>query len=105
MGGDGRGTQRVELRLGIVDASTSVPGPSSTLRHPPGPHPGSGIGGGLELRGVGWCDEAGVVPGVDSGGRVELNVSVDDCMSESVSIGDRCRTCSADVVSRCGFHR
>ena len=34
--------------------------------------PGSGIGGELELRGVGRCDGAGVVPGVDIGGRVEL---------------------------------
>jgi hypothetical protein len=33
---------------------------------------GRGIGGGLELRGVGSCDGAGVVPGVDDGGRVEL---------------------------------
>ncbi len=33
---------------------------------------GRGIGGGLELRGVGRCDGAGVVPGVDDGGRVEL---------------------------------
>ena len=56
--------------------------------------PGSGIGGGLELRGVGRCDGAGVVPGVDIGGRVELYVSADDGISESVSIGDRCRSCS-----------
>ena len=34
--------------------------------------PGSGIGGELELRGVGRCDGAGVVPGIDIGGRVEL---------------------------------
>ena len=67
--------------------------------------PGSGIGGGLELRGVGRCDGAGVVPGVDIGGRVELYVSADDGISESVSIGDRCRSCSADLVSRCEFHR
>ena len=32
---------------------------------------GRGIGGGLELRGVGRCDGAGVVPGVEDGGRVE----------------------------------
>jgi hypothetical protein len=48
--------------------------------------PGSGIGGGLELRGVGRCDGAGVVPGMESGGRVELYVSVDDGISESVAI-------------------
>ena len=66
---------------------------------------GRGIGGGLELRGVGWCDGAGVVPGVDIGGRVELYVSAEDGISESVSIGDRCRSCSADLVSRCEFHR
>ena len=33
--------------------------------------PGSGIGGGLELRSIGRCDGVGVVPGVDSGGRVD----------------------------------
>ena len=54
---------------------------------------------------MGWCDGAGVVPGVDIGGRVELYVSADDGISESVSIGDRCRSCSADLVSRCEFHR
>jgi hypothetical protein len=60
----------------VVDASASAA-------------PGSGIGGGLELRGVGRCDGAGVVPGVESGGRVELYVSADEGMSESVSVGDR----------------
>ena len=34
--------------------------------------PGSGINGGLELCGVERFDGAGVVPDVDSGGRVEL---------------------------------
>jgi hypothetical protein len=64
----------------VVDASASA-------------EPGRGIGGGLELRGVGRCDGAGVVPGVvpgvDNGGRVELYVSAEDGMSESVSVGDR----------------
>ena len=58
--------------------------------------PGSGISGGLELRSVGKCDGAGVVLGVESGSRVELYVSADDSISESVSVGDRCRSCSAD---------
>jgi hypothetical protein len=51
--------------------------------------PGSGIGGGLELRDVGRCNCAGVAPGVDNGGQVELYVSVDDGMSESASVGVR----------------
>ena len=38
---------------------------------------------------MGRCDGVGVVPGVGSGGRVELHVSADDGISESVSIGDR----------------
>jgi hypothetical protein len=49
---------------------------------------GMGIGGGLELRGVGRCDGAGVVPGVENGGRVEL-VSAEEGISESVSNGVR----------------
>ena len=97
---------RVELRLGVVDALPDTPFPArhrcfGICRS----RAGRGIGGGLELRGVGWCDGAGVVPGVDIGGRVELYVSADDGISESVSIGDRCRSCSADLVSRCKFHR
>ena len=52
-------------------------------------------GGGLELRVVGRRDGAGVVPGVESGGRVELLVSADNSISESVPIGDRCRSSSA----------
>ena len=48
--------------------------------------PGSGIGGGFELRGVGRCEGVGVVSGVDSGGRVELHVSADDGIAESVFI-------------------
>ena len=35
--------------------------------------PGSGIGGGLEFCNVGKCDGAGVVRGVERGGRVELS--------------------------------
>jgi hypothetical protein len=31
----------------------------------PASEPGSGIGGGLELRGVGRCDDASVVPGAE----------------------------------------
>ena len=73
----------------IVDASAST-----------AVAPGSGIGGGLELRSVGKCDGAGVVPGVESGVGVELYVSVDDGISDSVSFGDRCRSCcSADIVA------
>ena len=71
----------------IVDASASSAA---------APGRGIGIGGGLELHGVGTCDGADVVPGVDSGGQVELYVSADDGMSESVSIGDRCRSCSTN---------
>ena len=56
-------------------------------RHPTAP--GSGIGSRLELHSVRRCDGVGVVPGIDSGGRVELQVSEDDGISESVSIGDR----------------
>jgi hypothetical protein len=58
--------------------------------------PGRGIGGGLELRGVGRCDGAGVVPGVESGGRVKLYMSADEDMSESVSVSVRWRSCSAN---------
>jgi hypothetical protein len=43
-----------------------------------------GIGGGLKLWGVERCDGAGVVPGVENGGRVEL-VSAKEEISESVS--------------------
>ena len=61
---------RVELRLGVVDALPDTPFPA---RHRSlgicRSRAGRGIGGGLELRGVGWCDGAGVVPGVESGGR------------------------------------
>jgi hypothetical protein len=51
-----------------------------------------GRGGGLELRGVGRWEGAGVVPGVESGGRVELYVSADEGISESVSYGVRWRS-------------
>jgi hypothetical protein len=58
--------------------------------------PGRGIGGGLDLRGVGRRDGAGVVPSVDNGGRVELKVSADEGMAESVTVGVRWRLSSAD---------
>jgi hypothetical protein len=58
--------------------------------------PGKGIGGGLELHGVRRYDGASVVPDVDNGGPVELYVSADDGMSESVSVGVRWRFCSTD---------
>ena len=61
----------------IVDASASSAA---------APGRGIGIGGGVELHDVGRCDGADVVPGVDSGGQVELYVSADDGMSESVAI-------------------
>ena len=50
----------------IVDASASSAA---------APGRGIGIGGGLELHGVGRCDGANVVPGVDSGGQVELRTT------------------------------
>jgi hypothetical protein len=50
--------------------------------------PGRGFGGGLESRGVGRCNTAVAVPGVDNSARVELHVSADDGMSEFVSVGD-----------------
>jgi hypothetical protein len=75
----------------VIDASASAA-------------PGRGIGGGLERRGVGRCDDAGVVPGVDDGGRVELYVSADEGMSESVSVGDRWRSCSAGQSAK-DIHR
>ena len=49
------------------------------------PGRGIGIGGRLELHGVGRCNGAGVISGIDSGGRVELHASADDGMSESAS--------------------
>jgi hypothetical protein len=58
----------------VVDPSASVA-------------PGKCIGGRLELCGVGRRDGAGDGPGVDHGGRVELYVSADEGMSESVSVG------------------
>jgi hypothetical protein len=48
-----------------------------------------GRGGELELRGVGRWEGAGVVPGVESGGRVELYVNAEEGISESVSEGVR----------------
>jgi hypothetical protein len=48
--------------------------------------PGRCIGGRLELHGVRRRDAAGDGPGVDHGGRVELYVSADEGMSESVSV-------------------
>jgi hypothetical protein len=45
---------------------------------------------------VGRCDGAGVVPGVNNGGRVELYVRADEGISEWVSVGVRWRSCSAD---------
>jgi hypothetical protein len=40
-----------------------------------------------QVAGVGQCDGAGVVPGVHNGGRIELYVSAEDGISESVSVG------------------
>jgi hypothetical protein len=48
----------------------------------------------------GWCDGAGVVLGVDNGGWVELCVSADEGMHESVSVGVRWRPCSSDQSKR-----
>jgi hypothetical protein len=63
----------------VVDASASAA-------------PGRGIGGGLELRGVGRCDGAGVIPDVDNGGRVELYVNADEGKFKLVSVGVRWRS-------------
>jgi hypothetical protein len=82
------GYARVELRLGVFRTRRSRP----VIDASASAAPGRGIGGGLERRGVGRCDDAGVVPGVDDGGRVELYVSADEGMSESVSVGDRWRS-------------
>ena len=93
------GYARVELRLGVVDAlpyARAIPGPSVDASASAAAAPGSAIGSGLELRGIGRYDGAGVVPGVDSGGRVELYASADDGISGSVSVGVRCRSCSVE---------
>ena len=86
---------RAKLRLGVVDklfrtcCSRPVVDPSASAprleRY--------SIGGGLELLGVGRYDGAGVVPGVNSGGRLGIELCV---MSESVSVAHRCRSYNAD---------
>ena len=67
---------RVELRFGVVDALPYTPFPAhhrclGIRLASAAAVPGRGIGGGLEVRGVGRCNGAGVVPGFDSGRRVE----------------------------------
>jgi hypothetical protein len=79
------GHARVELRLGVLLYRTCLS--RSVVDASASAAPG---GGGLELRGVGRCDGAGVVLGVESGGLVELYVSADEGLPESVSVGVRC---------------
>jgi hypothetical protein len=76
---------RVERRVGVVDALAHTPFPRRAWE---------GIGRVARCRAVRWCQSS---TGVDNGGgRVHLYVSADDGMPESVSVGGRWRSNSAE---------
>jgi hypothetical protein len=59
------------LRFGSAYFTLSGTRHSRLVVDVPASETGSSIGGGLELRGLGRCDDASVVPGVESDGRIE----------------------------------